>query len=100
MPIEPIFRQILALQDAENHFLAICKKIECQTNRVFQYHLIESLITVLVSEHRLENLRIKLSAKEENKLFTYLFSNFNRNESAALILCFLGGSYHLAKSFI
>lgn len=63
IPMEPIFKQILALKDAENHFLAICRKVKLQKNIIFQYHLIETLITVLVSENTLENLRIKLSYK-------------------------------------
>lgn len=61
--MEPIFKQILTLKDAENHFLAICRKVSQQKSIIFQYHLIETLITVLVSENNLENLRIKLSSK-------------------------------------
>lgn len=100
IPLEPIFKQIFAMKDAENHFLAICKKVKIEKNFTFEYHLIENLITVLVSEQSLEQLRMKLSSKEDKNLFVKLFKNFSTNEAAALILCFLAGKYYLAKEFI
>jgi len=51
---EPIFRQMLTLKNAENHFLLLCKCVKAQKSSLFQYRLIESLITVLVSEQSLE----------------------------------------------
>jgi hypothetical protein len=50
-----------------------------QKNIVFQYHLIESVITVLVSESALENLRMKISEKEDSHLFVDLFRIFSMN---------------------
>ena len=59
---EPIFKQIFSLKNSEDHYILLCKKVNTHYNQQFQYRLIENLVTVLVSEHSLENLRINLAS--------------------------------------
>lgn len=100
---EPILRELISLEEAEIHFIAIAKKVSQFQNVQFKYRLIENLVFLLITDKSLRSLRLKLFdnyTRHNEQLLMSLFKDFSVNEPALLVFCFLAKQYFLITKLI